>query len=445
MSHGADVIRLLKGKVIIMRKSVTCGAINTDFPGFDNLAIQKAIDYIASLGGGEVFLSEGKYGLRDSVHLKSNVALKGSGIDRTVLIKNKSVKGTTENFCGYGHKEIYVTDGKLFHVGDGVYLKDDTTPGFWATQTSIVEIEDNILFLKDPLNGDIMKLRNGSVETIFPMLRGANVRNVCVSELSLYGNMKENGNLGGCRGGCIYFIGCQSMYVDKVKITDFNGEGISYQQCCDIRVTNSVISGNKGNGLHPGSGTIGMLIEGCDISDNTNCGIFYCLRIHYNICRNNKIRNNGREGINIGHRDDYIDIDHNEITGNGREGIFFRMDNYPGMSGKYTSVHHNNIYDNAKKDGKAEVYIPSYLTGYEMYENNIGGEISLLYADQMFDSYIWNNKFEGSSECENVGITVAYNACAPDKGVREIDICRIPEKEYRHLDFDIDFGRIKRA
>ena len=80
-----------------------------------------------------------------------------------------------------------------------------------------------------------------------------------------------------------------------------------------------------------------------------------------------------------------------------------------------------------------------------MYENNIGGEISLLYTAQMFDSYIWNNKFDGSTECENAGITVAYNACAPDKGVRKIDLCSIPKKEYRHLDFDIDFELIKRV
>lgn len=427
-----------------MKNIVTCGGVHAKFPGSDNSTIQKAIDYIASIGGGEVLLSEGKYLIQDSVHLRNNVVLKGSGIDKTILIKNKSVKGTTENFCGYGHKEICVTDGKLFHVGDGVYIKDDTTPGFWATQTSIVGIENNILFLKDPLNGDIIKHRNGSVETIYPMIRGANVRNAAVSELTLYGNMEENGHLEGCRGGCIYFIGCQTMNVNNVKITDFDGEGVSYQQCCDISVTNSIISGNNGNGLHPGSGTVGMLIEGCDISNNTNSGIFYCLRIHYNICRNNIIKNNGREGINIGHRDDFIDISHNEISGNAREGIYFRTDNYPGMSGAYTSVHHNIIHDNVNSGGKAEIYIPSSVTGYEMYENNIGGEISLLYADRMYESYIWNNSLNGSVECENANIEEAYHTSLPQEGVRTIDICNIPQSEYRHLDFEVDFALIKR-
>ena len=46
-----------------MKKIVTCGAVNTDFPGYDNMSIQKAIDYAASFGGGEVFCQKANIGL----------------------------------------------------------------------------------------------------------------------------------------------------------------------------------------------------------------------------------------------------------------------------------------------------------------------------------------------------------------------------------------------
>ena len=418
---------------------VSCGAPDADYPGFDNRTIQKAVDFVSVQGGGEVCLSAGEFLLQDSVHLRDNVILRGAGIDKTVLKKAKSVKCATDNFCGYGYKEIMVTDGSIFREGDGVYIKDNTTPGFFATQTTVTEVEGNILFLADPLCGDIIGNRNGQIETIFPMIKAAGCRNALVSEMTLLGNAAENGYLEGCRGGCIYMISSAGIRVDRVKITDFNGEGISYQQCCDIRITDSVITGNHGNGLHPGSGTVGMLIEGCEITGNAKCGIFYCLRIHYNVCRRNRIVGNGWEGINVGHRDDYIEIAENEICQNGREGIFFRMDNHPGMSGKYTSLHHNTIEDNA---GKAQVYIPSSLTGFEMYENTVGGSSSLLFADAMQDSYIWNNTFAGTvgwaeTDGQRRNTEGTYAKHAPENGERIIDIDRIPETEYRHLDLRV--------
>ena len=55
------------------RVVVTCGDVETDFPGFDNHTIQAAIDSVAEAGGGEVLLSAGEYILKDSVHLKSNI------------------------------------------------------------------------------------------------------------------------------------------------------------------------------------------------------------------------------------------------------------------------------------------------------------------------------------------------------------------------------------
>ena len=397
-----------------MKKDVliTCGAPGTDYPGYDRETIQKAVEAAAAAGGGEVRLSPGEYVLGDSVQLRDHVILRGCGIGQTVLRKKASVKGTTEGFCGYGHREIMVTDGSLFHPGDGVYLTGDNAYGFQATQTTVTEVEGNILFLADPLEADILKHRNGTIETLFPLIKGVNCTDVLVSELTLEGNAANNGCLGGCRGGAIFLIGCRDIRVEYVKITDFNGEGFSYQQCRNIRIAHSECCYNRGNGVHPGSGTVGMLIEDCDLHHNGRAGIFYCLRVCYNLCCNNRIYENGMEGITIGHRDDHIEIRDNEICRNGREGIFFRPENYPGMSGRFVTICGNVIRENAAAQGKAQIYSPADLTGLEIYENMVGGPVPFLCEGELCESYLGER--------------------APEGG-RRLDINRIPEAEYRHL------------
>lgn len=417
------------------RAVITCGAAGSDYPGFTHLAIQAAVEKAAQTGG-EVLLSPGEYVLADSVHLQDHMVLRGSGIGQTILRKNASVKCTTEGFCGYGHKEILVTDGSLFRVGDGVYLTGDNAYGFQATQTTVTEVEGNTVFLADPLEADILKHRNGTIETIFPMIKGADCTDVIVRDMTLEGNAAQNGCLGGCRGGAIFLIGCRDICVEQVKITDFNGEGFSYQQCRNIRIQDSECSYNRGNGVHPGSGTVGMVIEGCELHHNERAGIFYCLRICYNLCRNNWIHHNELEGITIGHRDDHIEICGNEIWDNGREGIYFRPENYPGMSGRYVSVHHNRICDNVRSQGGAQIYAPASLTGFELYENELGGPVSFACEDRLYESCLWQNRPEGS--CRIAGSEISPEELgergeAPAAGVRRIDPDNIPEREYRHL------------
>lgn len=411
---------------------LTCGSKDTDYPGFDNTAIQRAADRVAAVGGGEVHLSAGEFILRDSVHIKDNVRITGEGIDRTVLKKNASVQGLTAAFCGFGHREIIVADSSLFDVGDGVYIKSDGYYGFHATQTTIMEIDGNTLFLADPLCSDVHSAYNGRVTTIFPMIKGVRCEGVTVSDLTLEGNSENNLFLEGCRGGAIYLIGCKNIHINRVKITDFNGEGFSYQQCRNIHIENSSCCNNRGNGLHPGSGTVGMVIRNCDISNNDRAGIHNCLRISYQICCNNRICDNGKEGIEIGHRDDYLEIFDNIISGNGSEGIYFRADDCPGMSGRFVSIHNNQIKNNATRKDTAQIYAPTSVSGLELYNNRIGGPFSFLCDDRLYESYLWKNQCEGIIVCKNDTQAQGYTQDAPTT-VRKIDIEAIPEKEFRHL------------
>ena len=59
------------------RPSVTVGLRDADLIGSDNRALQAAVDYVAGLGGGTVHIGPGTYAMHDSLHLRSNVVVRG--------------------------------------------------------------------------------------------------------------------------------------------------------------------------------------------------------------------------------------------------------------------------------------------------------------------------------------------------------------------------------
>ena len=59
------------------RPRITVGLRDADIVGADNRALQGAIEYIAGLGGGVVEIGEGEFLMRDSLHLRSFVTVRG--------------------------------------------------------------------------------------------------------------------------------------------------------------------------------------------------------------------------------------------------------------------------------------------------------------------------------------------------------------------------------
>ena len=57
--------------------SITVGVEDADIIGRDNRALQAAVDYIAGLGGGTVKIGPGEFLMRDSLHLRSDVIVRG--------------------------------------------------------------------------------------------------------------------------------------------------------------------------------------------------------------------------------------------------------------------------------------------------------------------------------------------------------------------------------
>src|SRR5262245_56237335 len=101
------------------RARVTVGLRDADITGADNRALQAAVDYVASLGGGTVEIGAGEFLMRDSLHLRSQVIVRGQGAS-TVLRKAKAASSPLEIDGDYGEEQITLKNPDGFEVGDGV-------------------------------------------------------------------------------------------------------------------------------------------------------------------------------------------------------------------------------------------------------------------------------------------------------------------------------------
>ncbi len=350
------------------RISVTVGHKNADFTGSDNNIIQAAVDRVASLGGGIVNILEGTYIMEDSLHLRSGVLVRGCG-EKTVLKKGSCVSSPVDGYLGYGHFDVFVKHPEKFRPGMGVYIIDKRADGFFSTVATIKSIHGNALFIDRMLNSDIREALEGRVVTVFPVVSGSHIKNAGVENLVIDGNAEENEYINGCRGGGLFLIQAHDIIVRNVTVRNFNGDGISFQQCVNTLIEDCVSENNRGHGMHPGSGSVGSIIRRNRCSDNGDDGVYYCLRVSFTLFEDNVIENNRHDGISIGHRDWDTIIRNNVIRGNGRHGIYVRPDGY-GYSACRNVIKNNRFENNCRLVGDSEICIESAAEDLQILDND---------------------------------------------------------------------------
>ncbi|MHC4566037.1 MAG: hypothetical protein ACYTE3_09795, partial [Planctomycetota bacterium] len=74
----------------LQRLVITVGQDRGDLRGTDHTIIQAGVEYLNRLGGGTLHILPGVYDMRNSVFLRPNITLRGSG-EKTVLKKAASV------------------------------------------------------------------------------------------------------------------------------------------------------------------------------------------------------------------------------------------------------------------------------------------------------------------------------------------------------------------
>lgn len=320
------------------------GRADAQVIGTDNRALQAAVDYIAGLGGGIVEIGPGEFLMRDSLHLRSFVTVRGTP-GKTVLRKANGVSSPLALDGDYGEEQITVADLSGFEVGYGVAIWDSNAGGFHTTVARITGCSGNTFSIDRPLNADCMVFRVAKAATVFPVISGYNLEGACIENLIIEGNKEHNVHLNGCRGAGIFLYRGFGTVIEECTVRNYNGDGISFQQSNDVTVSRCVSEGNTSLGIHPGSGSQRPTVRACTARNNGQDGLFLCWRVRHGVFEGNVLEANGRYGISIGHKDTDNLFRHNQVRGNKEEGVYFRQERL-GMAGHRNRLENNVIENN---------------------------------------------------------------------------------------------------
>lgn len=347
------------------RPVVRVGASEGDIIGKDNRALQSAVDYVAALGGGTVEIGEGTYLMRDSLHLRSNVTVRGQGA-KTVLLKAPAVGSRLAADGDFGEEQVTIENPEGFQVGDGMAIWDENSGGFHTTVARITGKSGNTFSISRPLNADILMGSKAQVATVFPVISGYDIEGARVENLTVDGARASNGPLNGCRGAGIFLYRAFGTVIRNCLVRNYNGDGISFQQSNDVRVIGCISENNAGLGLHPGSGSQRPLVQNCVARGNGGDGLYLCWRVKHGVFEDNQLIGNAGQGISIGHKDTDNLLRRNLVRGNARNGILFRNETEP-MAGHRNTIEENRIEEN----GAAGISVLGQTNGIVLRSNII--------------------------------------------------------------------------
>ena len=256
--------------------AMTVGRDDGQINGSDDRAIQAGIDYLATLGGGTLKLLPGTYHLNNAIYLRSNIRIEGSG-DETVLIKNPSMSAPLAVDSDWYDSAVTLIESDGFEVGYGVCLRAKTPHhgGSNVIKRTIIAKDGNRLRLDKSLEKNFWADHEAQISTLFPILSGDHICDVEIRNLVLDGNKSNNGHLDGNYAGCIFMQDCERITIDNVEARNYNGDGISWQICHDVTVTNCQSLNNADLGLHPGSGSQRPIMQDNYLAGN-RLGLFFC-------------------------------------------------------------------------------------------------------------------------------------------------------------------------
>lgn len=348
---------------------ITVGQKDGDLIGNNNRVLQAAVDYIAGLGGGVVEIGEGEYTMYDSLHLRANVTVRGIFL-KTILKKAASVSSPLAIDGDYGEEQITLKNPEGFEVGYGVAVWDDNAGGFHQVVARITGKNGNRISLSKPLGSDYMIQNHAQAATVFPVVSGYDLEGVRIENLKVDGNKAENLPLGGCRGAGIFLYRCFGTIIQSCFTSNYNGDGISFQQSNDVQVLGCLSMDNAQLGFHPGSGSQRPVVMNCEARRNGTDGLFLCWRVRHGKFENNVLVDNGRYGISIGHKDSDNVFRKNVVCSNKEDGIFFRNETQ-GMAGHRNRLEENTIDNNGVGGEGAGIRIRGETNGTVIINNII--------------------------------------------------------------------------
>jgi parallel beta-helix repeat protein len=328
-----------------------------DLRGADHRALQAAVDYVAGLGGGTVYIGPGRYAMRNALTLRDNVRLVGVP-GQTVLAAcdGFSTRLAADGDCN--QREIIVADPARFRVGDGVAVVDKRAGGGFGvtTATLTAQLGPNVFRISRPLYFDYLMSQQAVARLAFPVVGGWQVKHAAVEGLTIEGNRAKAEPLDGCRGGGIYLFECEDVAIRNCTVRSYNGDGISFQVSQGVTVEGCQLEDNAGHGLHPGSGSQRPVVRHNRATGNGQDGMFVCWRVRHGQFEDNTLQGNRRSGLCIGHKDSDNLFRGNRIVGNDDAGITFRNETEP-MGAHRNRFEKNVVLDNGGSESAAAAVV----------------------------------------------------------------------------------------
>jgi len=346
---------------------ITVGKENADLIGNDNRVLQAAVDYIAGLGGGIVEIGEGEYVMHDSLHLRSNVTIRGKK-GKTILRKADGVTSALALDGDFGEQQVTVENPTDFAIGYGVAIWDSRSGGFHTTVARITGRNGNTFSIDNPLMADCMVHNKARAATVFPVVSAYNLEGARIENLVIDGSKEFNVHLNGCRGAGIFLYRAFGTVIKGCVVRNYNGDGISFQQSNDVTVVDCICEDNASLGLHPGSGSQRPIVRKCIARRNGTDGLFLCWRVRHGLFEENILEGNGRFGISIGHKDSDNLLRRNRVCLNHRDGVFFRTESL-GMAAHRNRLEENIIENNGTGGEAAGICIRG-RTNNLVFKNN---------------------------------------------------------------------------
>ena len=334
------------------RLTITVGPKEADIVGTSHKAVQAAVNYVASLGGGTVQLQPGKYVFRGAVHLQSNVRIHGVA-NETVITKIPSRTTKLVADSDWYDQELTFAPGHGFEIGDSVCLrmKNVHNGGQQVLKRRLVARSGDRFKLDRALKENVWEAGAPTVQALFPLLAGQEIEGIGIENVILDGDRANNENLDGNYAGCIFLEDCRDIRIRGVDARNYNGDGISWQICHDVIVEDCRSTGHAGLGLHPGSGSQRPLIRRNHLAGNS-IGLFFCWGVKFGLAEENVCDNN-RVGISIGHRDTDNLVRNNRVTNSGDVGLLFRPERGPSFCAHRNVIEGNSFVNNGGKEAAA--------------------------------------------------------------------------------------------
>jgi parallel beta-helix repeat protein len=139
-------------------------------------------------------------------------------------------------------------------------------------------------------------------------------------------------------------------------VRNYNGDGISFQQCNDVTLAGCLSESNTGLGLHPGSGSQRPVLRQCVARNNGQDGLFLCWRVKQGLFDGNILEDNGGFGISVEHKDTDNLFRNNQVRGNHGDGVCFRNET-EGMAPHRNRVENNLIENNGLEEGAVGIRV----------------------------------------------------------------------------------------